>query len=156
PVSLRGNMERVLLALLGVRANYIVSMWDLVAGLWGERPPATAAKTVHGHIARLRRALDAAGLSGVLVTREPGYLLEIAPECIDAVLFEQHVAAARAALSTADPVTADREFGTALALWRGDALVDCRDRSEALGGEALRLEELRLGSIEELMHVRLE
>src|SRR4051794_40748642 len=60
PVTLRGHVQPVLLALLGLRANHVVSTAELGTGLWGDNPPATALKTTHGHVARLRRELELA------------------------------------------------------------------------------------------------
>src|SRR5689334_5509714 len=50
--------ERVLLALLAVRANEVVSAGDVIDGLWGDDPPPSAPKTMQGYVARLRRILD--------------------------------------------------------------------------------------------------
>jgi DNA-binding SARP family transcriptional activator len=83
PVALGGPKERLLLALLLTRPNQVVPVETLVQGLWGEHPPPTAAKTLQSHVKRLRRALEPARARGaageVLVTREPGYLLRVAP-----------------------------------------------------------------------------
>jgi DNA-binding SARP family transcriptional activator len=155
-VQLRANKERLLLALLALRANRVVSMSELIAGLWGQDPPATAAKTAHGHVARLRRALDAAGLPDVLRTREPGYVLNLDPTCIDAVQFEQRLREARGFVAAGDLETSCRALEAALDLWHGDAIADCRDRSETVAAEAVRLDELRVVAVEELIQVRLQ
>ena len=52
-----------MLALLALRAGEVVSRDALVDALWGDDPPATAVKTLQGHVARVRRALEAAGMS---------------------------------------------------------------------------------------------
>jgi DNA-binding SARP family transcriptional activator len=82
-VVVGGQKERMLLALLLTRPNQVVSVETLIGGLWGERPPRSAEKTLQGHVARLRRALEPGRPRGapgeVLVTREPGYLLRVAP-----------------------------------------------------------------------------
>jgi DNA-binding SARP family transcriptional activator len=44
PASLGGQKERLLLALLLTRPNQVVPVEALVAGLWDEHPPSTAAK----------------------------------------------------------------------------------------------------------------
>jgi DNA-binding SARP family transcriptional activator len=56
-VALGGNKQRALLAVLLLHANKTLSTDRLIDELWGERPPATAAKTVQVHISRLRKAL---------------------------------------------------------------------------------------------------
>jgi DNA-binding SARP family transcriptional activator len=92
PVVLGGPKERLLLALLLTRPNQVVSVDALVRGLWGEQPPATAAKTLQSHVKRLRRVLEpdrTRGAAGqVLITRPPGYLLRIEPGTLDATRFE--------------------------------------------------------------------
>jgi DNA-binding SARP family transcriptional activator len=60
PVTLGGQKERLLLALLLARPNQVVPVEALVAGLWGEHPPPTAPKTLQSHVVRLRRALEPA------------------------------------------------------------------------------------------------
>jgi DNA-binding SARP family transcriptional activator len=139
--------ERLVLALLILRADAVVSRDALVDALWGDEPPATAAKTLQGYVARVRRALEAAGLAGVLATRDPGYVL-VSPGSIDAVGFEREVAAGRRSLVDGDATAATAALTAALALWRGDALLDCRSGGWA-AAEAIRLDELRLSTVED-------
>jgi DNA-binding SARP family transcriptional activator len=152
PVTLGGQKERLLLALLLTRPNQIVPVEALVEGLWGEQPPPTAAKTLQSHVVRLRRALEpgrARGAAGeVLVTREPGYLLRVAPGALDATRFEELTAAARRALTDGSAERAGSLLREALGLWRGRAF------EEFLGtdfgaAESDRLAELRLGALED-------
>src|SRR5256885_11885227 len=74
-VRLGGGKQRALLAVLLVHANEVVSADRLVEELWGEEPPATAAKIVQGYVSHLRRALG----QGVLLTPRPGYVLRVEP-----------------------------------------------------------------------------
>ena len=152
---LGATKERTLLALLALRANEVVSTAQLIDGLWGDDPPLTAVKTVHGHVARVRRLLEPAGLADALVTREPGYFLVVEPEHIDAVRFEGHALAGRRALAAGDAAAAECELGEGLALWRGEAFADCREDSELIAAAAVRLDELRLGAVEDRMDAQL-
>jgi DNA-binding SARP family transcriptional activator len=71
PVALGGAKPRAVLAMLGLEANRIVSADHLIAGLWGEQPPPSAAKMVQTYVWRLRTALhDDAGAR--IVTRGRG------------------------------------------------------------------------------------
>ena len=79
PGRIGGAKERLVLALLVLRAGEVVSRDALVDALWGDDPPATAVKTLQGYVARVRRALEAAGLAEVLATRAPGYVLRVRP-----------------------------------------------------------------------------
>ena len=155
PVILGATKERSLLALLALRANEVVSTAALIDGLWGEDPPATAVKTVHGHVARVRRMLKSAGLADSLVTRDPGYFLSVDPERIDATRFERHARAGRHALARGSARIAEQELASGLGLWRGDALADCRQGSDLIAAEAVRLDELRLSAIEDHMDAQL-
>ena len=61
-VALAGSRQRALLTLLLLHANEALTTDRLIDELWGERPPASAAKTVQVQISRLRKALgDEAG-----------------------------------------------------------------------------------------------
>ena len=57
PVVLGGPKQRALLAILLLRRGEAVSSDRLIDQLWGERPPATAAKTLQGYVSHLRKAL---------------------------------------------------------------------------------------------------
>jgi DNA-binding SARP family transcriptional activator len=152
PLVLGGPKERLLLALLLTRPNQVVSVEALVGGLWGEQPPATAAKTLQSHVKRLRRALEpgrARGAAGeVLVTRQPGYLLRVAPRALDATRFEELTAQARRALAEGQADAAGSLLREALGLWRGQAFEEFLDADVAVA-EADRLAELRRVAVED-------
>ncbi len=151
PVDVRGPLPRRLLALLARTPGQEVSSDALVDGLWGEMPPSAAGQTLQSHVARLRRALPDPAL---VRTGRHGYLLDVAPESVDAAVFEdrigegmRHVAAGR--LDRGSEVLAD-----ALALWRGPAygeFVDCPE----LAVEGQRLERLRLDAVEQRISAEL-
>jgi WD40 repeat protein/DNA-binding SARP family transcriptional activator len=147
PVVLGGPKERLLLALLLTRPNQVVSVEALVQGLWGEQPPPTAAKTLQSHVKRLRRVLEpgrARGAAGeVLVTRQPGYLLRVAPGALDAARFEELTDKARRALDDGAAPAAGAMLREALGLWQGQAFEEFLDTDVAVA-EADRLAELRL------------
>jgi DNA-binding SARP family transcriptional activator len=52
-IELPAGKSRTLLALLLLEAGRVVSVDRIIDALWGERPPATAAKVVQGHVSRL-------------------------------------------------------------------------------------------------------
>ena len=138
-------MRRALLGLLALRARQVVSQESLIDGLWDVRPPPSALRTLHAHVAHLRRALDACGLGGLVGTRPPGYVLTVSPEQLDVDRFTHLIKADRAE----PPDVAARRLRAALDLWRGDVLVDCA-LGEWARAEASRLHELRLHVVEEL------
>lgn len=54
-VALASSKQRALLALLLLHRGETLGTERLIDELWGERPPATAAKSVQVHISRLRK-----------------------------------------------------------------------------------------------------
>jgi DNA-binding SARP family transcriptional activator len=152
-----GGKPRALLALLLLHVNQTLSSERLLDELWGERPPATAAKTLQVHISRLRRALAQAapsGSGGLVLTREHGYELRLDPERLDAHRFEQLVAEGRSELAASRPQRALSLLEEALALWRGEPLGDLAYEPFAQP-EVARLEELRIAARELLVEARL-
>ena len=140
PIPLGGRKPRALLAILTLHANEVVSSDRLIDELWGERPPATATTALQVYVSRLRKVLPA----GALVTRSPGYALEIDPEDVDAYRFERLVAEAR----TAETHRARELLGEALELWRGSPLADLSFEPFAQA-ELARLEELYAVAVED-------
>jgi DNA-binding SARP family transcriptional activator/streptogramin lyase len=136
--------ERALLAALLLHGGSVVSRDRLVDALWGEEPPPTAAKALNNHVSQLRRAIAEAG-PDLIVTRPPGYAIEVEPEQLDAARFRALVAEARDLLAAEDYSAASGLFRDALALWRGPAL-DGIELEAGMHGEAGHLDELRLAA----------
>ena len=131
-LSVRASRARCL-AMLALNAGSPVSAERLIDGLWGEQPPATAAKMVQVYVSQLRKALAASGDGAEIVTRGRGYELRLGTGDVDARRFERLVAEG-----------APRE---ALALWRGPPLDDVATEPFA-ALEIRRLQELRLAAVE--------
>jgi len=147
-VPITGPRQKALLAILLLNANEVVSRDRLIDELW-ERPPESPENALHRVVSQLRKQLDVGdGAPMPLVTRAPGYVLEIDPEALDLNRFEALVADGRRALADDDPEAAARALREALALWRGPALADFQDASFARP-EIGRFEELRLQALEE-------
>jgi DNA-binding SARP family transcriptional activator len=140
PLPLGGQKQRALLALLLLNANRVVARDRLVDELWGENPPENAVGSVQIYVSRLRKLLPA----GVLVTRRPGYQLDVEPANIDLTTFERLVAEAR----SAPPERASVLLRAALELWRGPALADFEDEPFARVARE-HLDEARLAAHEE-------
>jgi DNA-binding SARP family transcriptional activator len=143
-VALGGPRQRGVLAILLLHAGEVVSSDRLIDSLWGERAPATAAKTVQVYVSNLRKLLG----QGVLLTRGGGYLLQIEPGQVDAERFEALVTEGRRALQRGDAPGAAATLRDALGLWRGQPLADFAYEPFAQS-ELARLDELRLAAIED-------
>ena len=116
-----GPRHRALLAALLVHAGASLTVERLVALLWADPPPPTAATMVHGAVAAIRRALDAVA-PHTIVTSDGGYTLDIAPERVDAARFERALDTGRRLLAATSPQRASSLLSEALAEWRGPAL----------------------------------
>lgn len=139
-VALGGPKQRALLAALLLTPNRPVSVDRLIDALWPGEPPAGAANALQFHVSQLRKSLDD---SAVIETRDPGYLIQVEPERVDALRFERLLAEAQGA----DAERASRVLREALALWRGEPLPDLADDANAQA-EIRRLESARLAALE--------
>jgi YVTN family beta-propeller protein len=151
-LELGGGRQRALLAVLALRPNEVVSTDALIDALWGEAPPPTAPKALQGLVSQLRRAIAPLG-DGVILTRSPGYLLDVDPDVVDAHRFERLATRGRLDVES-DPRGAAETLREALALWRGEALAEFA--YEPFAQDAIRhLAEERLDAFESLFEAEL-
>jgi predicted ATPase/DNA-binding SARP family transcriptional activator len=143
-VPLGGPKPRALVAMLLLADNDVVSRDRLIDGIWGGRPPSSAAHTLDDHVSRLRKALGPDRIQ----TRAPGYVLHIEPGELDLERFERLLAEGRRARRDGDTGFAARALREADSLWRGRPLADLEFEPFARV-DVERLEELRLVAIEE-------
>ncbi|MFE9747001.1 BTAD domain-containing putative transcriptional regulator [Saccharothrix saharensis] len=156
-VTLSAAKHRVVLAALLVRPGTVVPVDALVTALWGDEPPDRARSTCQAYVMRLRQAL---GDGAVVRTCPGGYLLDVTPEQVDVGRF---TALTKEAGVATRPEDRAELLHRALALWRGQALVDVpseslhRDVAPALTEQRLRAlahrvdADLALGRHEELV-----
>ncbi|MFJ7082965.1 BTAD domain-containing putative transcriptional regulator [Streptomyces griseus] len=151
PLELGTPKGQMLLAVLLGRPGRTVTDDALVEAVWGAEQPKSAAKNVQTYVHRLRRRLGDPGR----ITREGrGYRLRADRGELDSARFEDLADAARAAPAAGDHKRSRRLFDEALGLWRGPAFGEIAD-VPALRAEATRLDELRLGVLEERVDVDL-
>jgi DNA-binding SARP family transcriptional activator len=91
PIPLGGPKQRALLGLLLVHAGEVLSTDQIVDMLWSGQPPKTATTSLWNLVTQLRKVLP----PDTLVTKPPGYRVEIDPDSLDLRRFEQLVARAR-------------------------------------------------------------
>jgi predicted ATPase/DNA-binding SARP family transcriptional activator len=147
-VTIASHRQRTVLAALLLHPGAVVSVDALADALWGDRPPRDPRNAVQTYVARLREAL---GEGAGLLTRSPGYVLDVPPAQLDALRFEQLLGEAHQRRS--EPAAARALLDEALALWRGPAYAEFADG--VARAEALRLEERRLGALEARAGARL-
>jgi DNA-binding SARP family transcriptional activator len=144
-LPLGGPRQRAVLALLVVEAGQVVPAGRLIEELWRGGPPPGAATTLRSYVSRLRALLAP---DATLKASGGGYVLTLGPGRLDAEEFERLAGVGRAALAAGEAAAAANRFAEALGLWRGRALADVGE-VEPLALEASRLEELRLGVLED-------
>jgi DNA-binding SARP family transcriptional activator/DNA-binding beta-propeller fold protein YncE len=137
PVSIRRGKEQALLVYLLLHPNQVVPSERLIDELWGEQPPATAAKILQNAVSHLRKQLG----DGRLRTRDPGYLLQLDPDELDADRFER--------------LAQNGQHRQALDLWRGTPLLELRD--ERFADDARRrLEDRHAATLEDRIDTDLQ
>ena len=147
-LPLGGPKQRALLASLLIERDRVVARDHIVDALWGDRPPASAANSVHVYVSKLRRLLgdEERGNGSVLRTEPPGYLLRVPASTVDATEFERLLADGKEALAGGAWAAAEKSLAGALTLWRGPALADLAHERFAQP-EIARLEALRLEAL---------
>ena len=115
--------QRVLLATLLLHANHVVSFDELAETIWDGEPAPGANTTVRNYVRRLRQVLGPAAGARV-VTRDPGYLIEVSEDELDLLRFDRLYRDGGSAVRAGDWRRASQALASALALWRGSPLAD--------------------------------
>lgn len=147
PLRINGRRQATVLAMLVLNADRVVSVDTLVDSVWPETPPATARNQIAICVATLRKSFKQAGVSDLLITSPPGYLLAKGEHRIDVQEFAERSEQGRDAARHGRAEEACALFEEALSIWRGAALDE--PAGSRLEAEAIRLEQMRLALIEE-------
>ena len=143
PVEVRGALPRRLLALLALTPGCEVGADVLAEGLRGD-PSFRAPTTVQSVVAHLRRELPAADL---VRTCPRGYVLEVAEDDVDALVFARDIAAGTRSLVEGRAAEASAVLTKALTSWRGVPYPEFAD-CPRLEQDAVRLSSLRIEGLE--------
>jgi predicted ATPase/DNA-binding SARP family transcriptional activator len=151
PVGPAGSKRRGLLALLALRARQVVPVSELIDGLWGDAPPASAANLVQTYVSAWRKALEPTGEDGGgisrIVTVGPGYRLDVTAAELDLEHCNGLLTRARGATAAGRRADAAGLLSGALELWRGPPLADLA-REPFYPPVAERLDQLHLQVVE--------
>jgi DNA-binding SARP family transcriptional activator len=147
-LPVRGEKQKALLAILLLHANQVVSSERLVDELWPDEPPESGLTALQVRVSQLRKSLEVSGARNPIITRAPGYVIQVESDELDVLRFERLTSQARRALEKGDPGTGAGRLRQALALWRGPALADFVYDPFAQTAIA-RLEELRIAALEQ-------
>ncbi len=140
--------KEVLLAALLIRTGQVVSRDQLIDELWGDQPPRRAAAALHVYVSQLRDFLRRSdGTRHPIVTRAPGYLLELGEDELDCHVFQRLLSEGRVHARAQRHEEAVVCFEQALAQWRGPAL-DGLKEGLIVSGFVTWQEELRLECLE--------
>ncbi|HJU47382.1 MAG TPA: BTAD domain-containing putative transcriptional regulator, partial [Gaiellaceae bacterium] len=149
-LPLPGRKHLRLLAALAAADGHACSLDALADAVWGASPPASARKLLQLYVSQLRKVVP----EGTIRTSESGYALDLDGGSIDAERFEQLAQDAADALAGDNPALTASLAERALALWRGPAYADVMYEDFARA-QAERLEELRLGLLEDRLDAQL-
>jgi DNA-binding SARP family transcriptional activator len=152
-VRIPSGRQEVILAALLLESNRVVSTDYLVDLIWNEDPPDTARIQVQICVSRLRRTLAGAGIEAAIVTKPPGYSLQVESAAVDLRVFHTQVAQSHALVKDGRTAEAAELLRSAVGLWRGPCLSGVH--SESLRTKALRLDEDRLAAIETYLDLEL-
>ena len=164
PLSVVGNgsvaalgppKQRALLAVLLTRIGEAVPVDRLIELLWGTAAPRTADHSIQIYVSDLRREFEPLGGSDVLVTRQPGYVLDVDPDAVDAWRFERLVKEGTRLLEDGDDDAGRTTIREALGLWTGPPLSDF-PYEEFAQPVARRLTDVRLTAVEAYAAASLE
>jgi len=150
PRAVAAAKQRVVLALLLLRAGQAVSADSLAGALWNDRLPATARPSLRNYVMRLRRCLGDAGER--IRSHDGGYLIEVGPEELDLSRFTRLYRDGVRAFQGGALAEASDALGRALGQWRGAALADVdsdvvqRDEYPRLAADRLDALELKLSA----------
>lgn len=148
-LELGSPQQRAVLAMLLLLRGRQVSRNDLIGGVWGKRPPESAAETVEAYISRLCQCVDVQswGSAGPLIESVgDGYALR-GPAAIDLDTFERRLREARVARLRGDTADRARLLRDALGVWHGVPLAGVP--GPYADGCRVPLSELRMAATEE-------
>jgi tetratricopeptide (TPR) repeat protein len=140
PLTLGGQRQQCILAVLLLSHGRTVSRADLAARAWPCDPPDTVSQQIANYVSALRRALAPAGDRIRLLARHPGFTALTEPGLLDTERFAALVGQARKARTGQEHDIAADRLRDALALCGGRPLggLDTpylRQRAEALDTE---------------------
>ncbi|NRQ38970.1 hypothetical protein HII36_45195 [Nonomuraea sp. NN258] len=149
-IDLGSPRQRAVIAMLASRPGQVITMGQLLEGVWGENPPASAEQSVYTYVAGLRRIIEPDRRPRqpptTLIRLAGGYQLRIEPRAIDSFVLAEHLDTAERLRESGDLDGALHAFDRALRLWRGPTLSGIP--GPFAEHERSRLDELRLSALE--------
>jgi SARP family transcriptional regulator, regulator of embCAB operon len=135
-----------ILALLLLKANYLVLAETLTEEIWSDEPPVSASTTLQTYIYQIRCALG----RDSIVTLPGGYVFPVDDAQLDLLVFRTRVGRGQQLLDDGRPHDALDEMRSAMSLWRGRPLTNVRT-GRILEQELAHLDEERRRAAELLI-----
>lgn len=154
--TMASKRASVVLTLLALSPGTPVLFDQIVDELWADRSMTNARNALQANVGRLRKFLKmVTGQDGDTLVRTvgSGYVLDVSANVVDTHRFVEW-AETGAALVRRNPVEAITKLESALALWRGPALLDTCEGLRCRV-QAAYLEERRITAYEDLTAARL-
>jgi hypothetical protein len=148
PTRLGGIKQRIVLAMLALRANSEVSRDALIEALWADQPPDRPTGVLQVYVSNLRRLLRSS-VGGAdpgcpeIVSRAAGYSLKARPQDLDLLEFRRCIDLADDAANGGDLLAAAESLRRARYLVKGEPFPDLGEVG-ACRAELADLEESRL------------
>jgi predicted ATPase/DNA-binding winged helix-turn-helix (wHTH) protein len=142
---IRSPKQRELLAFLATHAGDVVSTDRIIDALWGDTG-GEHLSSLRFHVSKLRDLIDPGRDQGVIVTRAPGYALNVPATNVDAHRFEKLVGDAADLIEEA-PAEARELLHDALDVWHEAPYAEF-EYAEWARIEVIRLTELRIHATE--------
>ncbi|WP_405837159.1 BTAD domain-containing putative transcriptional regulator [Streptomyces sp. NBC_01518] len=150
-----GAVSRAIVGRLLLARGAVVQRDTLVDELWEERTTKNPVGALQVQMAKLRAAFAARGEDNRLLFDHGGCRIVLGPEDeIDGPDFEAAVRGGREHLAAEEYEKAESELRRGLSMWRGRALDGLEGR--VFEAERTRLEDLRLGALEDVAAAGLE
>jgi DNA-binding SARP family transcriptional activator/tetratricopeptide (TPR) repeat protein len=151
-IDVGGPRQRVILSMLGLNANRVTPVEDLIDAVWDDGPPLTARGQIQTCISTLRKLFTDAGHHEIIKTYPAGYLLDTSVASLDIEEFTGLITVAHDLAENDRVAAAAATLRSALGLWRGPALAGVDSR--LVRRQAELLEHSRMHAVEE--RVRLD
>ncbi|GAA1948970.1 AfsR/SARP family transcriptional regulator [Amycolatopsis minnesotensis] len=151
-IPLGPPQQRAVLAMLVLHRGAVVSIGELVDGLWGETPPSHAVAALRTYVGRLRAAFGRRQDEQIVTSVSGGYQLAAGLR-IDLGDFERGVAEANLARASGDLAKARTVLLTALDLWRAEPVAEIPGPYART--QRARLIEQRLAALETRLEIDL-
>jgi DNA-binding SARP family transcriptional activator len=157
-VPLGGRKQRAVFALLALDAGRVVPVDRLLRELWPDDAPRQSMMSLQSCVSRLRRVLSGIAFPDgeappQIVTKPPGWVLQVPPGSVDTEEFLRLANEGRALLSVDEPEAAAGRLAEALSIWTGPPMGDLD--LDVASADRTRLDLQRLDVGESLLEAQL-